>query len=167
MPFWGKKKPEVAQVGKEELLRKILALNNPSNPFDIKRSDETDLVVEQRIVEAEWRERGMTEKGLKKGYRAWLLLDEKTNEARYSEEKATEQKVKRGPFGLGGISRQKTTFRGEMFFDKEKGGRYHGDQKIYEYEFDVKKVREPIKRAVEESGWQFKQVMRKASATYQ
>jgi len=166
MPFWGKKKPKVTSVEKAELSRKLLALNKPSNPFEIKRSDETDLVVKQRIVEAEWRERGMTKKELKKGYKAWLLLDEKTNEARYSEEMATEQKTKRGPFGLGGISHQKTTFRGRMFSAKEKGGRYRGGQKIYEYDFDVKKVREPIKRAVEESGWQFKQVMRKASATY-
>ena len=169
MPFWGKKKPEVASVEKAELSRKLLALNNPSNPFEIKKSDETDLFVEQRIVDAKWREgvAGMTEKGLKKGYKAWLLLDEKTHEARWCEEMATEQKAKRGPFGLGGMSYQKTTSRGRFFFAKDKGRMSQGEQKIYEYDFDVKRVREPIKKAVEESGWQFKQVTRKASATYQ
>ena len=168
MPFWGKKKPEVAPVGKEELRKKILALNNPSNPYEIKKSDETDLAVEWKIVEAEWRGRGGAEEELKKGYKAWILLDEESHEARYCEQKETEEmKEKPGIFGLGGISKQKTTFRGKMFFSKEKGAMYQGGQKVYGYEFDVKKVREPIKKAVEESGWQFKQVMRKASATYQ
>ena len=47
MPLWGKKKPEVAPVAKNELIQKLLALNNPSNSFEIRRSDETDLFVEK------------------------------------------------------------------------------------------------------------------------
>lgn len=169
MPFWGKKKPEVASVEKAELSRKLLALNNPSNPFEIKKSDETDLFVEQRIVDAKWREgvAGMTEEGLKKGYKAWLLLDEASHEGKFCEEMGTEVKEKKGPFGLGGISGQKTTFRGKMIgTHHERGGASIGGKKVYEYEFDLKKVHDPIKRTVEENGWKFKQVARKASATY-
>jgi hypothetical protein len=172
MPFWGKKKPEVASVApvaKTMLLEKLLALNNPSNPFEIKRSDETDLLIEQRIVDAKWRESDLiTEKELKKGYKAWLLLDENTHEARFCEEMATEEKEKKGPFGMGGFSSQKTTFRGKTFAHKESGssGSLFGGKKDYEYLFDVKKVHDPIRNTVEENGWQFKQVVTKGAATY-
>lgn len=169
MEFWGKKKPEVAPVAKNELLQKLLALNDPSNPFEIKRSKETDLLVEQRIVGAKWREGrlAMTEKELKKGYRAWLLLDEASNEARFCEEMGTEVKEKKGPFGLGGISSQKTMFRGKMIgTSHQKGGGFVGGKKVYEYEFDLKKVHDPIKKTVEENGWKFKQVASKGAATY-
>lgn len=171
MPFWGKKKAEVAPVAKSELREKLLALNNPSNPFEIKPSEETDLFVEQRIVDAKWREGelAMTEKDLKKGYKAWLLLDEASHEARFCEEMTTETKEKKGPFGLGGISSQKTTFRGKTSGYKEHGssGSLFGGKKDYEYTFDVKKVHEPIRNAVEENGWSFKQVATKGAATYE
>jgi len=170
MPFWGKKKPEVAAISKNVLLEKLLALNNPSNPFEIKRSEETDLLVEQRIVDAKWQEGAlaMTEKELKKGYKAWLLLDEASHEARFCEEMTTETKEKKGPFGLGGISSQKTTFRGKTFAHKEHGssGSLFGGKKDYEYTFDVKKVHDPIKSTVEGNGWSFKQVTTKGAATY-
>jgi len=169
MPFWSKKKPEVAPVAKNVLLEKLMALNNPSNPFEIRRSDETDLLVEQRIVDAKWREElAMTEKELKKGYKAWLLLDEASHEARFCEEMTTETKEKKGPLGLGGMSSQKTTFRGKTFAHKEHGssGSLFGGKKDYEYTFDVKKVHDPIKTTLEENGWSFKQVTTKGAATY-
>ena len=173
MPFWDKKKAEVAPVSKNELFGKLLALNNPSNPFDIKRTEETDLLVEQRIVDAKWREGelAMTEKELKKGYKAWLLLDEASHEARFCEEMTTETKEKKGPFGLGGMSSQKTTFKGKTLAHKEHGssgglGSLIGGKKDYEYTFDVKKVHDPIKTTVEGNGWSFKQVTTKGAATY-
>jgi hypothetical protein len=170
MPFWGKKEPAVAPVAKNVLLEKLLALNNPSNPFEIRPGDETDLLVEERIVDAKWREGALrlTEKQLKKGYKAWLLLDEASHEARFNEEKTTETMEEKGPFGLGGVSGQKSTFRGKMFADKEHGSRgsVFGGKKDYEYTFDVKKVHDPIKKTVEENGWNFKQVFTKGAATY-
>jgi hypothetical protein len=168
MPFWGKKKADVAAVGKGELLGKLLALNNQSNPFEIKRADETDLLVEEKIVDAKWLETApaMTgEKELKKGYKAWLLLDETSHEARFCEELTTQTKEKEGTFGLAGMSSQKTVFRGKTFGHREYGGSF-GGKKNYEYTFDVKKVHDPIKNTVEESGWSFKQVATKDAATY-
>lgn len=169
MPLWGKKKPEVAPVSKSELQQKLLALNNPSNPFEIKQSDETDLFVEQRILDAKWREGelGLTEKELKKGYKAWILLDEPSHEARFCEEMTTEEKEKKGPFGLGGISSQKTTFKGTMIgAGHQRGGSLFGGKKDYDYTFDSRKVHDPIKKTLEENGWQFKQVTTKDAATY-
>jgi hypothetical protein len=172
MPFWSKKQPQVAPVDKNVLLDRLLALNNPSNPFEITRSDETDLLVQERIVDAKWREGelGMTEKQLKKGYRGWLLLDAASHEARLCDEMTTEQKEKKGPFGLGGMSSQKTTFKGKMMAGKQAGSSgslsIFGAKKDYEYSFDVKKVHDPIKSTVEDNGWQFKLVATKGAATY-
>jgi hypothetical protein len=170
MPLWGKKKAEVAPVAKNELVQRLLALNSPSNPFEIRPSEETNLLVEERIVDAKWREGGLglTEKQLKKGYKAWLLLDEASHEVRFNEEKTTETMEKKGPFGLGGISSQKSTFRGKMYADKEHGSRgsVFGGKKDYDYTFDVKKVHDPIKKTVEENGWSFNQVFTKGAATH-
>ena len=91
MPFWDKKKPEVAPVEKSLVLDRLLALNNPSNPFEIRRSPETDLFIEQRIVDEQ-------------RYKAWLLLDEATKEGRFCQEmsnKETETDVRVGTGGVG------------------------------------------------------------------
>lgn len=173
MPFWGKKQPESAPIDKNLLLDKLLALNNPSNPFEVTRSDETDLLIQERIVDAKWQEGelGMTEKQLKKGYKGWLLLDTSSHEARLCDEMTTEEKEKKGPFGLGGISSQKTTFKGKMIGAKQGGSSgglsIFGAKKHYEYTFDVKKVHDPLKTTVEENGWKFKLVATKGAATHQ
>jgi hypothetical protein len=112
----------------------------------------------------------MTEKELKKGYKAWLLLDEASYEGRFCEELTTEVKEKKGPWGLGGMSSQKTTFKGKMIGAKEGGSSgslsIFGAKKNYEYRFDVNKVHEPLKKTLEENGWSFKQVTTKSAATY-
>ena len=38
--------------------------------------------------------------------------------------------------------------------------------KIYDYSFDVSKVRDPIRKLIEDSGLKFKQVILKGDATY-
>ena len=38
--------------------------------------------------------------------------------------------------------------------------------KVYDYSFDVGKIRDPIRKLVEDSGWKFKQVVFKGDATY-
>jgi hypothetical protein len=50
----GKKKGHIAPVGKQELMMKLLALNDPSKPYCIMRGDESDLVAEWKIVDATW-----------------------------------------------------------------------------------------------------------------
>lgn len=39
--------------------------------------------------------------------------------------------------------------------------------KVYEYRFDVNRVRDPIVKTIEESGWEFVPVVRKEHATYE
>lgn len=156
-------------MGKSVVRERLLALNNPSNPFEIRQSDETDLFIEQRIVDAQWREGAlaMTEKDLKKGYKAWLLLDESTHEGRFCEEMTSKETEKKGPFGLGGVSSQQSAFRGKMIGTSHSaGGGFALGKKVYEYEFDLKKVHDPVRDMLEENGWTFKQVSTKSAATY-
>lgn len=112
---------------------------------------------------------------LKKSYRAFLLLDEQTHEARYNEE-MTETSREAG-FSSGGISfsGEKSFFHGKTpgskQLGKEWGFKRGGDPtslgKVYDYSFDVSKIRDPIKKVVEDSGWRFKQVVSKDAAIYQ
>lgn len=37
---------------------------------------------------------------------------------------------------------------------------------MYEYKFDIGYVRDPVKKAIEDSGWEFVPVVRKEHATY-
>jgi hypothetical protein len=39
--------------------------------------------------------------------------------------------------------------------------------KVYEYKFDVNRVRDPIVKVITESGWEFVPVVRKEHATYE
>ncbi len=111
---------------------------------------------------------------LKKSYKAYLLLDEQTHEARYNEEMAeTSKEVNISSSGIG-ISGEKQFFRGKSLGSKQFGKSWgvKNDEnsssigKVYDYSFDVNKIRDPIKKLVEDSGWKFKQVVSKEAATY-
>ena len=155
LPFWDKKKPEVAPVEKSLVLDRLLALNNPSNPFEIRRSPETDLFIEQRIVDEQ-------------RYKAWLLLDEATKEGRFCQEmsnKETETDVRVGTGGVGlSFGSKKTWSRGPGRY-KSFGGEIGGGA-VKKWEFDTKRVHDPIRDTLAGSGWTFRQVLTKSAATY-
>jgi hypothetical protein len=67
---------------------------------------------------------------------------------------------------------QKNFFRGRILFQKSWGVEYGIKEdlslgKVYEYKFDVRNVRNPIKKVVRDSGWEFVPVVRKSHATLQ
>jgi len=154
VPFW-KKKVEVAPVEKSELLQKLLALNGPSNTFGLRQSDETDLYIEQRS-ESEF---GGTE--IKRGFKAWLLLDEGSHEARCCSE-ATMEKEKNWIAPTFGGSKQKMTWKPIGGTMHSRGATYVGGKKVSEYDFDMGK----LKKIVEENGWKFKTIFDKESAMF-
>jgi hypothetical protein len=79
--------------------------------------------------------------------------------------------------GTGGslvpqVAFEKSYFRGRILFQKSWGVQYGIKEdlsigKVYEYNFDVRRVRKPIEKAVKESGWEFVPVVRKEHATYE
>lgn len=168
----GKKKFTVPPISKEILKQKLLALNSPELPYQIKPAEETDLFVEWNIVDATWYAIFSKER-LSKTYRAYLMLDESRKAVRYCEETGSVRWLA----GAGGalmpqVHFEKSYFRGRILFQKSWEVQYGIKEdgtlgKVYEYRFDVNRVRDPIVKAIEESGWEFVPVVRKEHATYE
>ena len=165
MPLFGRKDA----LSKGDLSTKLTELGQKSDQFTLASSPETDFIVERKIVDAS--EYGITGVDkLKKSYKAFLLLDEQKHEAKYNEEMAETSASASGT----GFSGEKTFFRGKVIgskqFGKEWGAKKADDpmsvSQGYDYSFDVSKVRDPIRKLVEDSGWKFKQVIFKGDATY-
>lgn len=161
----------VAPVVKEELERRLLALNSPDLPYQVRQAQETDLIMEWKIVDAKWYVLYAKE-ALSETYRAFILLDQSRRTARYCEELGRVS----WSAGAGGnlvpsVSYQRSFFRGRILFQKEFGVRYGIKDdftigKVYQYYFDVNKVRDPVRQTVKDTGWEFVQVVRKGHATY-
>lgn len=168
----GKKKQKMPPVSREKLKQKILGLNSPKLPYGIKPAKETDLMVEWKIVDAKWFALFARER-LSKTYRAYLVLDGSRKSVRYCEETGSVHWFAGTDGSLKpSVEFEKTFFRGRILFQKSWGMQYGIKEdltlgKVYEYSFDVGRVRGPIAKVVEESGWEFVPVVRKEHATYE
>lgn len=165
-----KKSTTIPYLSKDTLKQKLLALNSPDSPYELQPSSETDFVLSWKITDAKWYARFAKER-LRKTYRAFIVLDELRTSARYYEELATVQWVAGSEGPAPKLAYQNQFFKGRILFQKSRGVQYGIKEdltpgKVYEYDFDVRQVREPIKKAIEESGWEFVPVVRKAHATY-
>ena len=65
---------------------------------------------------------------------------------------------------------QRNFFRGRILYQKTWNVQYGIKDdlsfgKVYEIHFDIRNVRNPLKKVIETSGWEFVQVMNKAHAT--
>ena len=161
----------MSPISKKDLLSQILQLGSSSSEFTVNTSNETDLVVERKIVDAEYY-KVVGKEGLKETYKAYLLLDECRDEARYYEIITSEAKSA-GIFPTPSLHVEKEFVKGKTLFKKESGKAWGWKKpdprsfgKVYDYEFDVRKIREPIKNLIEQNGWKFTQVLQKSNATY-
>lgn len=167
----GKKRPKVPPVSRQELINRIMALNDPSKPYRIRKGDESDLVAEWKIVDAEWY--GVFNKsGLNKAYRALMQVDESRHTVRCCEEIGSIAWTA----GLSGItpriSYSRGFFRGRILYSKAYARGYGLRQlappepgKVYEYSFDINEIRGPIILTVEENGWEWVPVTAKRHIT--
>ena len=155
----GIKRPEpgTAPVSKGQLTQRILGLGGKKVPFKITESDETDLLVELKVVDAEWYEI-FAKAGLEKTYQILLLLDETKSEVR-ALEKIGEVSWKKG---IPTISYAKSSFQGRTIAYKEFGTSYAFKEpkpssfgKVYEYSFDVNDVKDPLMDTITSSGWSY------------
>jgi len=161
----GKRKLVISPVNKQYLMERILSLNSPSLPYHIKPALDTDLMIEWKIVDAKWYGIFAKER-LRRTYRAYILLDELRHAVRYWEILASVEWVAGAPK----IRYQKEFIRGRILWQKSWGIQYGIKEdgtigKVYEYNFDIRSIRDPIKKTVEESGWEFVTVLRKKHAT--
>jgi hypothetical protein len=114
----GKRKSSIPPISKQDLIDKILTLNNSSKPYRIVKGTNTDLVAEWKIADAEWY--GILNKnGLRQAYRAFLLVDEQ----RYSVRCCEELGIISWTLGLNGpsptVKYNRTFFRGRILYKKE------------------------------------------------
>ncbi|HEX6312197.1 MAG TPA: hypothetical protein VF152_11300 [Acidimicrobiia bacterium] len=155
----GVKKPDegTPAVPRDELDRRLLALNGEQVPFTVSASADADLVAEWRIVDASWYE-VFAKAGLEKSHRILLALDEDAHEVRALEESwevAWEAGVPR-------LSLSAEKFRGRTLGSKQfgKGYAFRGVNpldfgQVYEYRFDVSEMKDPIAETVTGAGWSF------------
>ena len=167
----GKRRSSITPIDKQELINKILALNNPSKPYHIVKGTDTDLIAEWKIADAQWY--GVLNKsGLKSAYKALLQVDESRHTVRCYEELGSITWT----VGLHGLiptaSFQKSFFGGRILYSKEQAKGYGLKQlsppepgKAYDYKFDVNEIRGPIILAVEENGWEWVPVTAKRHVT--
>jgi hypothetical protein len=72
---------------KDQLIEDIIQLGSRTGQFSALRGKDTDVFIERKIVNAEYYEAdGHGEELIEKMYRAYVLLDESSNEAKYNEE---------------------------------------------------------------------------------
>jgi hypothetical protein len=165
---------------KGELIQSIVDLASSTDKFTVVKSEDTDLVVEKKIVDAAIDKPSGAEK-VAKTYRAYILFDESSHEAKYNEE-LTESSANvdfdsssrsNDNSGIGTMSfgMSKKFFRGRMFAHKEtrKTWGSKGDtmpSKVIDYSFDVKSIRSPIENLVSKSGWKLVQVISRSEVSY-
>ena len=160
----GKKKPQTAPLSKPQLQERILGLNSSSLPYEIKPARGTDYEIEWKIVDAKWLGVFATE-GIRRTYRALMVLDEARYTVRYWESLANVEWVAGAPK----VHFQSEFFRGRILFQKSYGVQYGikpdgTPGKVYEYKYDINALRDPLKKTVEDGGWEFVPVLMKKHA---
>jgi hypothetical protein len=153
----GIKRPEsgATPVARDELERRLLALNAEQIPFRIAPDDESDLHAEWKIVDAGWYEI-FGKAGLSKAHRIYLRLDESEHEVRVLEE-AWEVSWQAGVPKLS-LSMEK--FQGRTLGSKSFGTAYAftginplNFGEAYRYRFDVSEMKDPLITTITNSGW--------------
>ena len=164
--YLGGKKKSPSAINKEELHKKILSLNSPELPYQINITEESDFLLEWKIVDAKWYGIFSKEK-VEKTYRAFILLDDNRKTVRYYEEMCNVE----WHIGTDGLLKPSIRYsaqawKGRILLHKSWGVQYGIKEsgelgKVYEYKFDIGYARDPLKKVVLENGWEFVPVVRK------
>src|ERR687891_2580895 len=115
---------------KGELIQSIVDLASSTDKFTVVKSEDTDLVVEKKIVDAAI-DKASGAENVAKTYKAYILFDESSHEARYNEEltessanldfdsssRNNDDNSRMG--GTISFGTSKKFFRGRMFAHKE------------------------------------------------
>jgi hypothetical protein len=157
---------------KDELVQTLTQLGSQTGAFTVSKGDDTDLIIEHKIVDAEYYKLVGKEK-IMKTYRAYVLLDEATKEARYNEELTDESSGVGMNLvdGSGGFGKSKGMFRGRVIGMKETEKVWGLKKdltpgKVVDYSFDVKEFRRPIEEALVAAGWRLVPVILRKDASY-
>lgn len=158
MPFlgFGEKKPQGPAVPAAELRTRLLGINRPTAPFQIVdgAKDGCDLVAEWKILDATWYEL-FGKAHQTEIFRIFMKFDSEKNQLRTKDEK---YEVSWGA-GIPSLKLSVMKQTGQMetvsfgmtpAYTEEQG------QTIIKYHFSTKEMKDPIRKVVSESGWEYK-----------
>jgi hypothetical protein len=171
LPGWIVKRQTVAPVPgvpvltREELIKRLLALNDEKLPYIVREDPKADLVVEWKFADAKWW--GILAKqGVRKSYRLRLYFDEASHRASALDEFG-EVEWSAGLTTAPTVHFRKTFFRGVVLGRRERGVAYGfktplggGFGKMLDYEFDVGWLKDRVTGVVTGSGWTYQPVLR-------
>lgn len=149
----------------EALRQKLIDLGTSNPSITIRPGEDCDLYLSYTIVDAKYYGVASKQETAKQyAAKMWLVEAERTVKYR---EIIQEKEKSLGILPAPKLSFEKSTFKGKVLFKKEKevafGFKKPGDPssfgKVYDYDFDVKKIRGPVKDMVEANGWRFEQII--------
>ena len=150
----------VTRASPEELKTRLLALNRPTAPWQIRdgSAEGVDLVAEWRIVDASWYEI-FAKAGLEKVHQVLMKFDPARGEIRAVDRDWTVE----WSAGVPNLTASAEAFRGQKvevsfgtaFAFREEDLTYG---KVYEYRFSSQELKGPLREAALAAGWGWKGV---------
>ena len=171
LPGWIVKRQVVAPVPgvpvltRQELVKRLLALNEEKLPYIVREYPKADLIVEWKFADAKWW--GILAKqGIRKSYRLRLYFDEADHRASALDEFG-EVEWSADLTTAPTVRFRKTFFRGVVLGRRERVVAYGfktplggGFGKTLDYEFDVGWLKDRVTGVVTGSGWTYQPVLR-------
>ena len=171
LPGWIVKRQVVAPVPgvpvltRQELVKRLLALNDEKLPYIVREDPKADLIVEWKFADAKWW--GILAKqGIRKSYRLRLYFDEADHRASALDEFG-EVEWSADLTTAPTVRFRKTFFRGVVLGRRERVVAYGfktplggGFGKTLDYEFDVGWLKDRVTGVVTGSGWTYQPVLR-------
>lgn len=157
--------PGAAVLTQENLVKRLLALNDEKLPYIVRSGPEADLVVEWKFADAKWWGI-LARQGVRKSYRLRLYLDESAHRASALDEFG-EVEWSAGLTTAPVVKFQKTFFRGIVLARRERAVAYGfktpfagGFGKVLDYKLDVGWLKDRITEEITGSGWTYQPVLR-------
>ncbi|MBM3528866.1 MAG: hypothetical protein FJX62_12310 [Alphaproteobacteria bacterium] len=157
--------PGVAPVPRAALIERLMGLNDPSRPWQVRTGPEADLVVEWKVADAAWWG-VMAKQGVRETYRLRLYLDEAAHRVGALDE-SSEVEWSAGLMSAPTFRLQKTAFRGVQLFKRKRQVAYGFDTpagggfgKKLDVDFDLDALKQPVVAAVTAAGWSYAPVAR-------
>lgn len=150
-------------LDREDLVRHLLALNTPDQPWLVRAGPEADLVIEWKFADATWW--GVLAKsGVRKIYRLRLYLDARTRRCSALDEFG-ELEWTVGALGAPRVHFDKRFFRGVQLIRYERGMAYglrkpfSEPDKVLDYKFNIDDLKQSVIDAVTTCGWTYQPIL--------
>ena len=147
-------------LNRQQLVQRLLALNDPARPWIVRPDPESDLVAEWKYADASWW--GVLGKaGVKRAYRLRLYFDEARHQCGALDEFG-QIDWSAGLLSAPRVHFSRSFFRGIQLVKMERSVAYGfktpiggGAGKVFAYTFDIVEVKQPVIDAVCASGWTY------------